>query len=185
MKNITAKDINTASEELGKKVGEEVVPLQKKIDSNLFQNGVKPKHLIGMNQTMIEGVYGQAYRLYNTGKYNDAVHIFRYLIMLDATEPKYLMGLAACFHMLKEYDNATELYSLCSNLDPRNPIPYYHSTDCYMQMKDYRSALIAANAAIERAQKMEQYATIANRLKQTQETLKRLIEEEKEVVNDN
>ncbi len=184
MENINAKTATEASEDLGKKLGEEVSSRQKKVENNLFKQAVKPKDLLRMNQTMVEGIYGQAYRLYNTGKYQEAMHIFRYLIMLDSTEPKYLMGLAACFHMIKEFDNATELYALCSALDPKNPIPYYHATDCYMQMKDYTSALLASQTALNRAKKYEEFATIASRLEQTQQTIKRLLEESKKEVKD-
>ena len=42
--------------------------------------------------------------------------------MLNAMEPKYILGLAACFHMLKEYFNAIQTYTMCSALDLQNPI---------------------------------------------------------------
>lgn len=126
----------------------------------------------GMSPQMVEGIYGQAFRLYNTGKYRDAGQLFRLLIMLNSSEPKYTMGLAACFHMLKEYKSAVEMYMVCSVLDPENPIPHYHASDCYIQMKSLMSALISLEMAVKRANKPE-YQTLKDRALLTIESLKK------------
>ena len=69
----------------------------------MFDQGMAPKDAFGINPNALENVYAQGYRLYNTGKYIEALHLFRVLILFNAAEPKYILGLAACFHMLKEY----------------------------------------------------------------------------------
>jgi len=72
------------------------------IDKILIE-GESMKDLLGLNEQVVEGIYGQAYRLYNAGKYKEASQLFRLLVVLNGTEAKYSMGLAACFHMMKEY----------------------------------------------------------------------------------
>ena len=122
---------------------------------------------------MVEGIYGQAYRLYNTGKYKEAAQIFRLLIMINSTEPKYAMGLAACFHLMKDYKSATNTYSLIGIIDPQNPIPFYHSSDCFMQMGDQASALVMLEMAIKRAGEKPEFRTLKDRAILTAESLKK------------
>lgn len=143
------------------------------LTGKILEQGMTPKDAIGLSSGYLENVYAQAYRLYNTGKYAEATHLFRILIMLNAMEPKYILGLAACFHMLKEYFNAIQTYTMCSALDPQNPIPHYHSSDCFIQMKEYLSAMICLELAIERAGDKPEYAKMKERAQLSLESLKK------------
>lgn len=154
------------------------------IGNKMLRQGVVPKDALGVSNNYLENIYAQGYRLYNTGKYVEATHLFRILIMLNAMEPKYMLGLAACFHMLKEYFNAIQTYTMCSVLEPQNPIPYYHSSDCFIQMKDNLSAMICLELAIDHSGNKPEYAKIKERAQLSLESLKQqthtpLKEEEK------
>lgn len=138
------------------------------------------KDAAGLDNNTLEGLYAQAYRLYNTGKYIEAVHMFRMLIMLNPTESKYILGLAASFHMLKEYKNAIHSYTMCSLLDPESPIPHYHSSDCFIQMKDYISAMFCLELAIENAKDKPEYAKIKERALMSLASIKKQQETPKE-----
>lgn len=140
------------------------------------RKGTSPKDALGLTDAMVEGVYGQAYRLYNTGKYKEAIQIFRLLLMINSTEPKYAMGLAACFHMLKDYKVAADSYSLVGILDPESPISFYHASDCFLQMGDTASALIALEMAIKRAGDKPEFRTLKDRAQLTAESLKKEME---------
>ena len=121
------------------------------------------KDVLGLNEQMIEGIYGQAFRLYNTGKYKEASQLFRLLIVLNSSDPKYVMGLAACLHMMKEYMAAAELYTLCSFLDPRSPIPGYHASDCYIALGDRSSAIAVLEMAVARSNQRSEYSQLKDR----------------------
>ena len=118
---------NEQMNQKGAKITEEQIKLLDKtvagLVSKMTKQGTSPKDAMGVNSTYLENIYSQAYRLYNTGKYSEATHLFRLLILLNAMEPKYTLGLAACSHMLKDYNTAIQLYTLSSTLDPQNPIP--------------------------------------------------------------
>jgi type III secretion system low calcium response chaperone LcrH/SycD len=139
------------------------------------RKGSTAKDALGLTDAMVEGIYGQAYRLYNTGKYKDAIQLFRLLIMLNTTEPKYVIGLAACFHMQKEYKSAVDIYSMVSVIDPQSPLPFYHASDCYMQMGDPLSASIALELAIKRAADKPEFKALKERATLTIESLKKQI----------
>jgi type III secretion system low calcium response chaperone LcrH/SycD len=166
------RQIKKATEELGIVLNKEKTKDFQNIAAKAVQQGVMPKDMLGLSDAMVEGIYGQAYRLYNTGKYKDACQLFRLLIMLNSTEPKYVMGLAACFHMLKEYKNAVSSYAMCGVIDPNNPIPHYHASDCYIHLNDPVSAVIALEMAIKRAGETPAYQMIKDRALLTVNSLK-------------
>lgn len=168
MKSEMKKETLREAEENVKQLGTALDDLSNKI----LQKGMIPKDALGLSDAVVEGIYAQAYRLYNTGKYVEASHLFRMLIMLNVSEAKYLLGLAACFHMLKEYQNAVQTYTMCAMLDPENPIPHYHASDCYVQMKDPLSAIIALDLAVKRAGEKPEYAKIKERALLSIESLK-------------
>ena len=176
MKNVK-QDIKKGVGDLGDKLKMEKGQGYQALVGSVLQKSTMVKDILGMSDAMVEGIYGQAYRLYNNGKYREAVHLFRMLIMLNSIEPKYLMGLAACFHMLKEYQAAVDTYALCGFLDTGNPLPYFHASDCYLQMKDVPSAVVSLNLAIKRAQGKPEYKILHDRCVITVEGLNKQLEE--------
>lgn len=145
------------------------------VGDKILKKGMLPKDALGFNDVVMEGLYAQAYRLYNTGKYVDASHLFRMLILLNTTEPKYTLGLAACFHMLKEYKNAAQAYTMCGLLDPESPIPHYHASDCYLHMNDKVSAIVSFEIAVKRSGDKPEYVTLKDRALLSIEALKKEI----------
>lgn len=143
------------------------------LTDKIFKKGMLPKDAMGVSSNLLEGIYAQAYRLYNTGKYVEATHLFRMLILINPTEPKYVLGLAACLHMLKEYKNAIQTYTMCTILDPHNPLPYYHSSDCFIQMKDYVSAMVCLEMAVQKASDKPEFAKLKERASLSLESLKK------------
>jgi type III secretion system low calcium response chaperone LcrH/SycD len=177
------EQIKKAATKIGEELREEKGKELEKAALSIMQKQQIPKEALGMSDQMIEGIYGQAYRLYNTGKYKDASQLFRLLVMMNSTEPKYAMGLAACFHMMKDFKSAVNTYSLCGIIDPKSPVPHYHASDCYIQLKDPMSAMIALQMAVKRAGNQPQYKSIADRALLTIEALKKelkLVEPKKE-----
>lgn len=173
-------DIRKAVEDLSKGLEPEQVKKLEQAGSRIVGEGYPPKEAFGISDQMVEGIYGQAYRLYNTGKYKEASQMFRLLIMLNAQELKYSLGLAACFHMSKDYYAAIDVYSTCGVLDPQNPIPHYHASDCYLQLGDKISAMIALEMAVRRAGDKAEYQQLKDRALMTIESLRNEITKPKE-----
>jgi type III secretion system low calcium response chaperone LcrH/SycD len=165
--------IKRAVEQLGGDLGQQHGKDFQKLSREALAHQMVPKRIMGLSDAMVEGLYSQAYRLYNTGKYKDASQLFRLLIMMDSTEAKFAMGLAACFHMMKEYSNALSMYALCGIIDPESPIPHYHVSDCYIQMKDNVSAIISLEMAIKRAGEKPEYQALKDRALMSIESLRK------------
>lgn len=166
------EEIRRAVAEMSEGLESEQAEKLDKLSSKMLGQGVLPKDAMGLSDQMIEGIYGQAYRLYNTGKYKEASQLFRLLIMLNAQELKYSLGLAACFHMSKDYATAVDVYTTCGIIDPHNPVPHYHASDCYLQMGDKISAIIALEMAIKRAGDKAEYSQLKDRAQLTIDSLK-------------
>ena len=150
-------------ERFGKENSKDLAEAVGKISKNVFEKGMLPKDAMGLSDSMVEGIYGYAYRLYNSGKYRDAAHLFRILIMLNPTESKYILGLAACQHMQQDYVNAIASYAFIGMIDPYNPLPHYHASDCYIKTGLIPMAIAELEQAIGKCGSQPQYALIKER----------------------
>ncbi|MGR3951903.1 MAG: SycD/LcrH family type III secretion system chaperone [Chlamydia sp.] len=146
--------------------------------------GMTPKNALQLNDATMEAIYGQAYNLYNQGRYKEASYLFRLLMLLDYMTPKYALGLAACLHRLKDYKNAANVYLLSGTIDPKNPLPHYHAADCYLQLDLRAMAVFSLSLAIEAAGEQPQYSVIRERAHLMKESLEKeldaQIEQEKQ-----
>lgn len=157
------KHVKNSMEKLSETLNEEKGEDFSKLAEQAMKRGIVPKDLLGFSDQMVEGIYGQAYRLYNSGNYKDAIHVFQLLVMINSMEAKYCLGLAACYHMQKDYKTSADLYMMCNVLDPESPIPSYHASDCYLKMNDNLSALVALEIAVEKAGERPEYKTLKDR----------------------
>lgn len=141
-----------------------------------LKKGIMPKQALQITDDTMEAIYTQAYNLYNQAKYRDAGYIFRLLMLLDFTTPKYVLGLAACAHRLQDYTNAANLYFLCAALDPSNPLPHFHAADCYLQLGAVAIAAYSLSLAISTAGNQMQYEVIKQRAELMKQALEKQLE---------
>jgi len=169
-----AKQVVNAAKQVGKDLKSGITPEEfGDLVTGFLKTGKMPKAALGFSDERIEATYGQAYRLYNTGKYEDASYIFRLLVFLDPAEPKFGLGLAACFHMMKDYKNAIQTYMILTFLDPNTPIPYFHASDCYIEMRNPASALLMLEMAVKRSGEQPEYQLLKERALLTIDKLKK------------
>ena len=143
--------------------GKQAEDALKVIMEGVLKKGIMPKTALKLGDDTMEAIYTQAYNLYNQGRYKEASYIFRLLLLLDFTTPKYILGCAACMHRMKDYQNAANLYMLCAALDATNPMPHYHSADCYLQLDAIELAILSLTMAMSAAAEQPQYAVVKER----------------------
>lgn len=146
-----------------------------------MKKGAMPKDVLGIKPETIEYFYAQAYRMYNQGKYKEALYLFQMLVVMDATRPRHILGSAACLHRMGKYEAAAKLYTMASPLDPANPLPYFHAADCFIKLGVHILAEYNLKKCLEACGENPQFALIKDRatlmLQASQEALAR---EEKE-----
>jgi type III secretion system low calcium response chaperone LcrH/SycD len=133
--------------------------------------------LFGINEQVLNGracfkispesyetLYATAYELYKNGKYEVAKSFFRFLTLTDSFERKNWMGLAACYQMLKLYEEAIECYSAAAVQDPSDPYVHWHAADCYFHLDNLVKAKAALDSAIITANADETYGVIIPKL---------------------
>ena len=113
----------------------------------------------------MESFYTEGYRLYQSGRYDDAIKMFRFLGLLDPTRVRYWLGMAACMHQKKCYPEAAMLYQLCGMADPTDPIPYFYMGDCYQNMGLKGASKQCLMLCIEHCAGRDKYVQIHDRAK--------------------
>lgn len=170
--------VKKAVEKLGKNINKAGGNQDKNLtvlSNEFFKNGHMPRDIFNLNDRQVETLYAQAYNFYQMGRYFDAIQIFRLLIILNVGEVKYVLGLASCMHMMKEFKNAADIYTFCTILDPENPIPFYHMSDCFLEMKDPHSAYVSLEMAIKKAGIKPEFQVLKDRAAITLQNLRNKI----------
>jgi len=85
-------------------------------------------------------LYATAYNLYAEKKYPRALANFSFMTIYDHFDKRGWIGSAACWQVLKNYKNALNCYSKASALDIKDPLPIFHSVECYIILKMYSEA---------------------------------------------
>ena len=93
--------------------------------------------LKGIRLEEMEAVYALAHDYYQTGRYEDAETLFRFLTMFDHLNEKFWMGYAAVEQVLKHYDKAVAAYAyVCVILNVHNVKAAYYAAECYLAKGD-------------------------------------------------
>lgn len=113
-----------------------------------------------------EVLYAHAYGLYQQGHFEHARDLFQLLTVMDVNNFSYWMGFAACFQLLKQYEKAIQAYGVAAVLETseRNPLPYFHSAECYFALGNQKQALVGLKHAKDIASKQDEYQTFIEQL---------------------
>jgi secretion system chaperone SscA len=106
----------------------------------------------------ISHLYSSAYEMYRNGKYGESKQFFRFLVLLNASDRRFWMGMGACYQMLKEYQAAIECYSVAAVQNPKDPYVHQYAADCFFAQNEIKMAIqtlqSAISAAVENGDKM-------------------------------
>ena len=115
----------------------------------LIDGGATLKQLKGVSNEELEAVYSLAFGYYRTGKYDEALKLFQFLVLFDHLNAKFWMGMGAVQQVKKDFKGAVASYAYASFLDLENPKPQLHAAECYLAMGDKVNAQSALAALDE------------------------------------
>ncbi len=105
-------------------------------------NGESIASVIGMTQDNLEVLYALGYKLYNSGKYEDAKKVFRALCTYDSTDVRFWIGLGGSLENLKDYELAAQMYAMgCVMTGFNDPEPMFYAAQCFLKNKDKEEAI--------------------------------------------
>lgn len=122
---------------------------------------------LGVKKATLDAIYEDAYQLFQTGKYSDALILFASLIVLNPEDSKLFMAVGSCHHKLKHYEEAANAYVAAFTLEPKNPMPFFYIGDCYIQLNQPRYAYFAFGAGITLAGDDPNYSQFKKRAQLT------------------
>lgn len=122
---------------------------QEEVIHDILFEGKSLKESLGLSASAVEYFYSQGYRLYLIRKYDEALRYFHLLFLFDPSDARYSLGLAATYHLLKDYEHAVQWYMTLSLIDTESPMPFYYMSDCALKRGDPFSAIYFLKKAIE------------------------------------
>jgi type III secretion system low calcium response chaperone LcrH/SycD len=129
-----------------------------------YKSSHKPmKELMEVPEELLENIYALAYHKYQRGEYDQASSLFQYLLTFDERCYKYLLGLAACLHRLKQYEGAGNVYMMASLQKPTDPVAFYHAADCWIHEQNWPLAEGALEMAIRASSVDPKYKELGER----------------------
>ena len=114
--------------------------------ANSIRKGEPLKIEKGIDDAQLNAVYSLAFSYYSTGRYDEALKLFKFLVMFDHLSQKFWTGLGSTYQMLKSYDDALAAYAQAAILDLGNPKPMYYAAICHLAKGDKVSAASAIRA---------------------------------------
>lgn len=112
-----------------------------------------------------EGIYGLGYQAYQQGNFEQAVHFFRLLYMLDPLNDRNIFALGLALEKQKKYFEALTAYMACSYLCPDNPISYFRSGVCFTELQEPNSAYQMFLLTQSQAKGKKDFEVVAERAK--------------------
>ena len=112
----------------------------------LIKDNATLKQLKGVTNAELEAVYSLAFGYYKTGRYDEALKLFQFLVLFDHLNAKFWFGLGATQQALKDFQNAVVSYGYCSFLKLDNPKPQLHAAECFLAVGDKRNAASSLEA---------------------------------------
>lgn len=93
-----------------------------------------------VDEEQMEKLYREGYFLYQKELYNDAVHRFRALVILNPFRPSYWLGLGGALQLSGEFEKALHAYGVIVHLSPEDPAPHRHAYECYTALGNQEEA---------------------------------------------
>lgn len=109
-------------------------------------NGEPLKMAKGIDDAQLNAVYSLGFSYYQTGRYDEALKLFKFLVLMDHLCQKYWTALGSAHQMLKNYDDAIKAFAQAALLDLNNPKPMYYAALCHLAKGDKVSAASAVRA---------------------------------------
>lgn len=163
--------------------GKENIPIELQAEfeekmMKVFTSGGSLKKMMNIPQDFLEESYEKGYYLYKSGNFKEALPIFHCLQYLDPDDPRFVFGIAATYHHMKQYQEAAGNYLLYEAFDNSDPLLAYYLYDCFSHLGDRDWAIHFLKKAHYFASEDPKYQALKDKLEVEIQGFASLIEKE-------
>ena len=144
------------------KLAEEQLP---KAIKDVLLDGKPVWQVCGWTPEQIEGLYAMGYHYFEAGAYEEALKVFKPLVLLDSSTARNWTALGAATQMTGNYASALESFGYAAALEPENPRPFFNALECHIALKDHAKAKEAAEYIVATAGGKPEHAALVARAK--------------------
>ncbi len=138
-----------------------------------FGNGGTWQSLLGYSEDVMMAQYKKAYDLFQNAEYKDAAACFTYLTTMNPYQYTYWMGLGISKQSENHYEEALVSYTAAEAIEPENPIPLLHLSQCYYALQLNDLAIESLERAIKTAGDKPEHAQARQKAQVILDHLKR------------
>lgn len=121
----------------------------------------------GASDDEIEQIYEAGKEHYLSGRYDESIIHFTFLVMQCPSDKYFHLGLGLALYENKNYTQALTFLSYALFMDPTDPGPSYAMAQCLLALNEYEAARDALQTAIQQSHiDYNQYAAIYDLAKQ-------------------
>lgn len=127
--------------------------LKKMIESDQLVNEVEEgaktfQQILGYSDLTLSLIYQLAMDHFND-KFDKASALFALLTLLDPNEHQYWLRYGMCLQVEGYWEEALNIFQLANATEPNDPLPYFFSSECYLEINDRAKALDSVNQALK------------------------------------
>ncbi len=119
-----------------------------------------------IDQTVLDAIYKVAFGRFQSGVFQDALLMFRYLCLLDHRRYDYFLGLGGAQAKLGFYDQAAATLAYAEQLSDGDPRASLEMGHCFVEMKQLNLAEQALDETIRRSILSKQWFNELDRARQ-------------------
>lgn len=114
----------------------------------LLSHGVGLGTIFDYSDNEYEAMYALGHSHYSQERYLDAAKCFGFLVTHNAMEPRFMSAFACALQMLGHYRDAIQYHTLASVMDLEDPLPTFHTAECFVALEMPVEACEALNLVI-------------------------------------
>lgn len=118
-----------------------------------------------ISQDELESLYTVGHTFYSQGKFDKAANIFRFLVMYNHFEVRYVIALGGALQMLGDYEGALNAYGQGHSMDPDDPSILMHVSACFLALNDLTNATSSLNTVLFLFEDKPEHKEIVDRAK--------------------
>ncbi len=134
---------------------------------------------LSYSDELMEKLYAVGYKIYEKGRFRDALEFFENLFYLNPLDYKICYSAAAAAQRMGDWYRAILYYAYAAAAQEKAPEPSYFSAECCVQIGKEKAAIKLYEKAVEKCGNRPEYQELKERCQVLERALAKRIQEGK------